>query len=80
MCGLKVKQGRNELKRYACIFTCLCTRATHLEVVHDLTTESVLMAYRRFLAVTGSVTKTFYSDNGSNFRGAAIELSVDWNV
>ena len=74
MCGLKVKQGRNELKRYACIFTCLCTRATHLEVVHDLTTESFVMAYRRFLAVTGSVTKTFYSDNGSNFRGAAVEL------
>ena len=74
MCGLKVKQGRNELKPYVCIFTCLCTRATHLEVACDLSTESFLMAYRRFLAVTGAVTKVLYCDNGSNFRGAAVEL------
>ena len=62
------------MKRYTCIFPCLCTRATHLEFVYDLITESFVMAYRRFLAVTGSVTKTFYSDNGSNFSGAATEL------
>ena len=74
MCGLKVKQGRNELKRYACIFTCLSTRSSHLEIVNDLSTECFLMAYRRFLALTGSVTKVLYSDNGSNFRGAASEL------
>ena len=74
MCDLKVKQGRNELKRYVCIFTCLCTRATHLEVACDLSTESFLMVYRRFLAVTGAVTKVLYCDNGSNFRGAAVEL------
>ena len=74
MCGLKVKQGRNELKRYVCIFTCLCTRATHLEVACDLSTESFLMAYRRFLAVTGAVTKVLYCGNGSNFRGVAVEL------
>ena len=74
MCGLKVKQGRNELKRYACIFTCLTARFTHLEIANDLSTESFVMAYRRFLAFTGSVTKILYSDNGSNFRGAAIEL------
>ena len=74
MCGLKVKQGRNELKRYACIFTCLSTRCTHLEIVNDLSTEAFLMAYRRFLAHTGSVTKVLYSDNGTNFRGASSEL------
>ena len=32
------------------------------------------MAYRRFLALTGSVAKVLYSDKGSNFRGAASEL------
>ena len=74
VCSLKVKQRRNELEQYACIFSCLCTGATHLEVVYYLTTKSFVMAYRRFLAVAGSVTKTFYSDNGTNFRKAAIEL------
>jgi len=74
LCGLKVKQGRSELKRYGCIFTCLSTRSTHLEVVHDLSTEAFLMAFRRFLALTGSATKVLYSDNGTNFRGAEIEM------
>ena len=32
------------------------------------------MAYRRFLAITGPVTKVLYCDNGSNFRGAIVEL------
>ena len=32
------------------------------------------MAYRRFLALTGAVTKVLYSDNGTNFKGAAAEL------
>ena len=59
MCGLKVKQGQNELKRFACIFSCLRTRATHLEVVYDLTTESFVMAYRRFLAVLDQSRKLF---------------------
>ena len=78
MCCTKVKQGQNELKRYTCIFTCLSTRYTLLEIVNDLSTESFLMAYRQFLALTGSVTKVLYSDNGSNFRGAANELKRGW--
>ena len=69
-----IKQGRNELKRYGCIFTCLATRAIHLEVAEDLTTEAFLMAYRRFLALTGEATRVMFSDNGSNFVGAYAEL------
>ena len=76
LCGLKVTQGRNELKRYGCVFTYLylATRATHLEVTKDLSSESFLMAFRSFLAKTGCVNKVLYCDSGSNFRGAAIEL------
>ena len=40
MCGPRFKQGRNELKRYACIFTYLSTRSTRLEIVNDLSTAS----------------------------------------
>ena len=74
LCDLKVKQGRNELKRYGCVFTCLSSRATHLEIVFDLSTEAFLMAFRRFLALTGAATRVIYSDNGSNFHGAEAEL------
>ena len=68
------KCQRNSLKRYCCIFTCLASRATHLEIAYDLTTGSFLMALRRFLSARGSSTKTIYCDNGTNFIGARSEL------
>jgi len=71
---LKVKQGRNRVKRYCCVFTCLASRATHLEMASDLSTDSFLMALRRFLSTRGHSTKTIYSDNGKNFVGARSEL------
>ena len=71
---LDVKQGRNCLKRYCCVFTCLASRATHLEMAYDLTTESFLMALRRFLSTRGHSTRVIFSDNCTNFVGARSEL------
>ncbi|XP_062541421.1 uncharacterized protein LOC134209451 [Armigeres subalbatus] len=39
-----VKQGRSEVKRWVALFTCLTIHTVHLEVVHNLTTESCKMA------------------------------------
>ena len=78
-CGLdyfgpfKVKQGRSILKRYGCLFTCLRTRAVHIEVAHDLSTDSFLMVPTRFACRRGP-PKSILSDNGSNFIGADLEL------
>ena len=71
---IAVKCQRNTLKRYCCIFTCLASRASHLEMAYDLTTASFLMALRRFLAVRGASTRTIYCDNATNFIGAQAEL------
>ena len=71
---LEVKQGRSTLKRYCCVFTCLASRATHLEMAYDLTTESFLMCLRRFLSTRGHATRVMYSDYGTNFVGAKSEL------
>ena len=41
-------QGREELKMYLLIFTCLSIRAVHLELVEDMTTKSFVQAFVRF--------------------------------
>ena len=71
---IAVKCRRNVLKRYCCLFTCLASRASHIEVAGDLTTGSFLMALRRFLATRGASTETIYCDNATNFVGARTEL------
>ncbi|XP_065081034.1 uncharacterized protein LOC135703683 [Ochlerotatus camptorhynchus] len=68
-----VKVGRSQVKRWVALFTCLTIRAVHLEVVHSLSTESCIMAVRRFIARRGSPAE-FYSDNGTCFQGASREL------
>ena len=66
---ISVKRGRVTEKRWGCIFTCLTTRAVHLEVAGDLSTDSFIMALRRFRGRRGN-PKTIRSDNGTNFVGA----------
>ena len=44
-----VREGRKELKRYGVLFTCLVTRAIHLEVASSLETDSYINALRRFI-------------------------------
>ena len=64
-----VRRGRSDVKRYGLIFTCLASRAVHLEVLETMETDSFINALRRFLARRGPV-KLIWCDNGSNFVGA----------
>ncbi|XP_055614659.1 uncharacterized protein LOC129760983 [Uranotaenia lowii] len=64
-----VKQNRSLVKRWGVLFTCLTIRAVHIEVAHSLSSNACILAIRRFIARRGSPT-SFYSDQGTNFRGA----------
>ena len=70
---INVKRGRVTEKRWGCLFTCLTTRAVHLELAGDLSTDSFIMALRRFRGRRGN-PRTIRSDNGTNFVGANREL------
>lgn len=64
-------------KCYVSLFICLTTKAVHLELVPDLTTEAFIEALRCFVARRGIPTR-MYSDRGTNFIGAAKELPNLW--
>ena len=68
-----IKSGRSSLKRYGCLFTCLVTRAIHVEVAHSLDASSFINALQRFVCRQGNV-KDIRCDNGTNFVGAEREL------
>ena len=63
------------VKAYISVFVCLSVKAVHLEVVSDLTSEAFLGAFRRFISRRGQ-PHVMWSDNGTNFVGAANELKV----
>ena len=60
-------------KAYICLFTCAVTRAIHLELVTDMTTDSFLRAFRRFVGRC-SLPRHMVSDNGSTFVAGAEEI------
>ncbi|XP_049875571.1 uncharacterized protein LOC126373455 [Pectinophora gossypiella] len=74
---LEVTVKRSREKRYVALFTCLVTRAIHLEVVGSLTADSAIMALRRFIARRGCPVKIL-SDNGTAFVGANRILREAW--
>ena len=73
-----IKQGYTRrpvhLKAHVCIFICFSTRAVHLEVISEETTEAFLAGMDRFVARRGR-PHTIWSDNGSNFTGAKNQLN-----
>ncbi|XP_014216735.1 uncharacterized protein LOC106645399 [Copidosoma floridanum] len=71
-------RGAKTTKGYIAIFICLVTRAVHIEVVSDLSTDCFIAVFTRFTARRG-VCHTIYSDNATTFTKAAKELKALFN-
>ena len=70
-----VKKGPRVYKKvWGIVFSCASTRAVHLDVSIDYSTESILHCVRRLMALRGDV-RLIISDAGSQLIGASKELS-----
>ena len=73
---------RSQGKCFGILFNCLMARAVRVDITRDYSTDSFLMAFRRFVSMRG-YPNTVFSDNGSQLKSANRELkkvlqNVDW--
>ncbi|KAJ0169355.1 hypothetical protein K1T71_015239 [Dendrolimus kikuchii] len=68
-------RGHHAYKGYICLFVCMVSKAVHIELVSDLTSQGFLTAFKRFVARRGPCTD-LWRVNGTNFVGAARELKI----
>ena len=79
--GVKISRNKTA-KRYGVLFTCLNTRAVHLELAVDCSTMEFIQVLRRFFAIRGQPAK-LVSDNGTQLVATEKELREmikGWNV
>ena len=78
-----IKKGHTrrpvEIKAHLAVFICFITRAVHLELVSDQTTQAFLAALDRFVDRRG-LPLHLYSDNGPNYTGAKNQLAGFYNM
>ena len=74
---LFMKVNRQTQKVWVCLYTCLATRAIHLEQMNDMTTHQFLLGFRRFIARHGKPNKII-SDNAAQFKLASDTISRLW--
>ncbi|RLF66451.1 MAG: hypothetical protein DRN30_02085 [Thermoplasmata archaeon] len=65
-----VKDGRRQMKRYGLLVTCMASRAVHIELLDDMTTDCFINALRCVIALRGQI-RLIRCDRGTNFVGAA---------
>lgn len=80
------RRGQRSVKSYICLFICLVTKAVHIELATDLSTDAFVSAFKRFISRRGPVTH-MYSDNGTNFVGAKSQINellldrrIEWHM
>ena len=71
--GKQTRANPGTQKVWVLLFSCLYTRAIHLEILDSMDTSSFKLAFQRFQAIRGECTY-LRSDAGSNFMGARNEI------
>ena len=66
-------RGKAPYKTYVAVFVCFASKATHIEIVSDLSTNNFLLCLKRFIGRRGLPQK-LHCDNATNFVGAKSKL------
>ncbi|XP_055838266.1 uncharacterized protein LOC129906506 [Episyrphus balteatus] len=67
-------RGKSPTKSYLAIFVCFSTKAVHIKVVGDLSSQSFIFALKRFIG-RRRLCHTIFCDNAASFVGAKSELA-----
>ena len=67
---VRIPGSTADTKVWLCLYTCCVTRAVHLDIVPDLSTETFIRCFKRFTARRG-LPRKIISDNGKTFTAAA---------
>ena len=73
-----VKDGRREVKRYGLLLTCFSSRAVHIEMLDDMSTDALINGLRCFVSLRGPA-RSIRCDRGTNFVGASHKLKQRFN-
>ncbi|XP_046803857.1 uncharacterized protein LOC111684781 [Lucilia cuprina] len=66
-------RGKVPYKTYVAVFVCFSSKATHLELVSDLSTNNFILCLNRFVSRRG-LPQRIFCDNATNFTGAHNKL------
>ena len=72
-----IKTCDGQKKVWVCLFTCLVTRAIHLELIQDISAEEFLLGFRRFISQRGCPSEII-SDNALTFKTASKSFDLLW--
>jgi hypothetical protein len=73
--GINTRRNSPLKKVWALLFTCLSSRAVHIELLTHMDTSTLINALMRFIAIRGPCT-IIRSDRGKNFVGAVNQDEV----
>ena len=83
----EIKERRTTLKRYEALFTCLASRAIHIEMTN---TDSFILALRQFIGRRGNVISIWFvraknelakcikEKDRNNIREFLLKQNADW--
>lgn len=74
---LYIRSTNGRQKVWVCLFTCMITRAVHLELIQNMSADEFLLAFKRFIAQRG-VPTDIISDNALQFKTAQRTFDLMW--